>query len=85
MQTKVSTKGQVVLPSPLREKLGLKPGDPLDARLEGGSIVLTPRQRRRRKARIVVDPRTGLAVLSAGPGAPILKNKQVKDILSEFP
>jgi len=85
MQTKVSTKGQVVLPSALREKLGLRPGDPLDARVEGGSIVLTPKQRRRRKARIVVDPRTGLAVLTAGPGAPILKSKQVKDILSEFP
>jgi AbrB family looped-hinge helix DNA binding protein len=85
MQTKVSTKGQVVLPGPLREKLGLRPGDPLDARLEGGSIVLTPKQRRRRKAKIVVDPRTGLAVLTAGPGAPIITHKQVKEILSDFP
>jgi AbrB family looped-hinge helix DNA binding protein len=85
MHTKVSTKGQVVLPGPLREQLGLKPGDPLDAKLEGGSIVLTPRHRRRHKARIVVDPRTGLAVLTAGPGARVLKNKQVKEILSEFP
>jgi AbrB family looped-hinge helix DNA binding protein len=85
MQTKVSTKGQVVLPGPLREKLGLRPGDPLDARLEGGSIVLTPKHRRRRKAKIVVDPRTGFAVLTAGPGAPTLTSKQVKEILSDFP
>jgi AbrB family looped-hinge helix DNA binding protein len=85
MQTKVSTKGQVVLPSALREKLGLRPGDPLDARLEGDSVVLTPKQRRRRKAKIVIDPRTGLAILSAGPGAPVLTSKQVSEILSEFP
>jgi AbrB family looped-hinge helix DNA binding protein len=85
METKVSSKGQVVLPSPLRQRLGLRPGDSLDVRVEGDAIVLRPRRTKRRKARIIVDPRTGLAVLSAGPGAPILTNKQVKDILSEFP
>jgi len=85
METKVSSKGQVVLPSPLRQRLGLRPGDSLDVRIEGDAIVLRPRRTKRRKARIIVDPRTGLAVLSAGPGAPILTNKQVKDILSEFP
>ena len=85
MQTKVSTKGQVVLPSALREKLGVRPGDPLDARLEGGSIVLTPKRRRRRKARIVVDPITGLPVLTAGSDAPIVTSKQVKEVLSDFP
>jgi len=73
------------LPSALREKLGLRPGDPLDARLEGGSIVLTPKQSRRRKARIIIDPITGLAVLTTGPGAPIVTSKQVKEILSDFP
>ena len=85
METKVSSKGQVVLPSPLRQRLGLRPGDSLDVGVEGDAIVLRPRRTKRRKARIIVDPRTGLAVLSAGPGAPILTNKQVKDILSEFP
>ncbi len=73
------------MPSALREKLGLRPGDPLDARLEGGSIVLTPKQRRRRKARIIVDPITGLPVLTAGSDAPIVTSKQVKEILSDFP
>jgi AbrB family looped-hinge helix DNA binding protein len=84
MQTKVSTKGQVVLPSALREKLGLRPGDALDAKLEGDRIVLTPK-RRRRRARIVTDPITGLPVLTLGPGAPVLTSKQVEEILSEFP
>jgi AbrB family looped-hinge helix DNA binding protein len=85
MQTKISTKGQVVVPSAILKKLGLRAGDPLDVRLEGGSIVLTPRQRRRRRATIVIDPITGLSVLSAGPGAPVLTNKQVKKMLSDFP
>jgi AbrB family looped-hinge helix DNA binding protein len=85
METKVSSKGQVVLPSQLRERLGLRPGDALDVRLEGDAIVLRPRRARRRKPKIIIDPRTGLAVLTAGPGAPILTHEQVKEILSDFP
>jgi AbrB family looped-hinge helix DNA binding protein len=42
MQTRVSTRGQVVFPGRIRNKLGLRPGDPLDATVEGGRIVLTP-------------------------------------------
>ena len=85
METKVSSKGQVVLPSRLRAKLGLRAGDALEVKLEGDAIVLRPRTRRRRKARIITDPRTGLAVLTFGPGAPILTHKQVKESLSDFP
>ena len=85
MQTKVSTKGQVVLPSRIRNKLGLRPGDPLDASVEGGRIVLTPRKIRSKKMSIIIDPVTGLPVLSAGPNAPTLTSKQVEEILSTFP
>jgi AbrB family looped-hinge helix DNA binding protein len=85
METKVSTKGQIVLPAPVRRKLGLRPGDSLDVSAEAGRIVLTPRKARRRKARILVDPITGLPVLSAGPGAPQLSSKEVDEILSNFP
>jgi AbrB family looped-hinge helix DNA binding protein len=85
MQTKLSTKGQVVLPSRIRNKLGLRPGDPLDASVEGGRIVLTPRKKRGRKVRIVKDPVTGFPVLTAGPNAPILTSEQVKEILADFP
>lgn len=85
METKVSTKGQVVLPIQVRRQLGLRAGDPLDARVEGESVVLTPRRKRSRKVKIVVDPVTGLPVLSAGQDAPVLSSKQVGEILSEFP
>jgi AbrB family looped-hinge helix DNA binding protein len=47
MQTKVSTKGQIVLPGPIRRRLGIRAGDPLDAAIEAGRIVLTPRKARR--------------------------------------
>jgi AbrB family looped-hinge helix DNA binding protein len=85
MQTKLSTKGQVVLPSPIRRRLGLQSGDPLDAKVEGHRIVLTPRKPRSQKVKIVDDPLTGLPVLSAGPKSPHLTSKQVEEILVSFP
>lgn len=85
MQTVVSTKGQVVLPKPIRHKLGLRAGDPLDAAVEGGRIVLTPRRTRSREVKILRDPITGLPVLSGGRNASALTSKQVAEILFEFP
>lgn len=85
MITTVSTKGQVVVPSRIRRKLGLRPGDSLNARLDGQHIVLTPRKIRSRKARIVRDPVTGLPALTAGPGGPELTSAEVRDTLADFP
>lgn len=85
MQTKISTKGQVVLPGPIRRRLDLRPGDPLEANIEGGRIVLTPRKKRSYRARIVIDPVSGLPALTAGPDAPTLTSKDVEEILSNFP
>jgi AbrB family looped-hinge helix DNA binding protein len=85
MQTRVSTKGQIVLPDPLRRRLGIQAGDPLDANIEAGSIVLTPLRKTRRKAKIILDPITGLPVLSVGRDAPVLRSKDVDEILASFP
>lgn len=85
MQTTVSTKGQVVLPGPLRRRLDIRAGDPLDANIEGDRIVLTPRRKRGRRVKIMRDPITGLPVLSAGESAPILTSKEVEEILANFP
>lgn len=38
--TRISSKGQIVIPKRLREELGLKPGDPLAVVLDGGALVL---------------------------------------------
>ena len=86
MVAKISTKGQVVLPSSIRRRLGLQSGDSLDVKAEGERIVLTPRKKRtRRKARIIKDPVTGFPVLTLGPGAPVLTSKEVDEILVDFP
>jgi len=39
----------------------------------------------RRKPKIVVDPVTGIPVLSGGPDASLLTSAQVEEILSRFP
>lgn len=85
METKLSTKGQVVLPGAIRRKLGLAPGDSLDASVQGQTILLVPRKKRARKAKIVIDPNTGFPALSFGPGAPRITSAQVREILDEFP
>ncbi len=85
MLTTVSTKGQVVVPGKIRRKLGLQPGDSLEASVEGQRIVLTPRKVRTRKPRIIRDPVTGLPVLTAGPAAPQLTSAEVREILADFP
>ncbi len=86
MVTKISTKGQVVLPSAIRRRLGLRAGDSLDVKAEGDRIVLTLQSKRsRRKAKIVTDPVTGFPVLTLGPGAPVLTHKQLKEMLADFP
>jgi AbrB family looped-hinge helix DNA binding protein len=85
MQTKVSTKGQVVLPGPLRRRLGIRAGDPLEANIEAGRIVLTPRKKRPHQVKIVRDPITGLPAFTAGPDAPQLSSKEVAEILASFP
>ena len=84
MQTRVSTKGQVVLPGPLRRKLGIQAGDAMDVSVEAGRIVLMP-HKKTRKAKIISDPMTGLPALSAGKDAPRLSSKNVDEILADFP
>jgi AbrB family looped-hinge helix DNA binding protein len=84
METRVSTKGEVVLPGPLRRRMGILAGDLLDIQIEAGRIILTPRKKRPRHVRIIADPVTGLPVLSAGPGAPLLRSKEVEEILANF-
>jgi AbrB family looped-hinge helix DNA binding protein len=40
--SRVSTKGQVVIPAELREKLGLRSGTRIALQLEGNAILLQP-------------------------------------------
>ena len=85
MQTRVSTKGQIVLPVPLRRKLDIRAGDSLDISIEKNRIVLTAPVRKQVAARIIEDPITGFPVLYAGPDAPVLTSKMVRELLVDFP
>jgi AbrB family looped-hinge helix DNA binding protein len=85
MQTRVSTKGQVVLPGPIRRKLGISAGDPLNVAIEKDRIVLTQPRKPKYEARIVKDPVTGFIAIDMGPDAPILTSEMVRELLSDFP
>jgi AbrB family looped-hinge helix DNA binding protein len=85
MQTRVSTKGQVVLPVALRQRLGIQPGDPLDIAIEQDRIVLSAPKKTSYEARIIEDPITGFPVIDVGPDAPILTSEMVRELLVDFP
>ncbi len=53
--TKVGPGGRVVLPAPMREALGLAPGDDVLVRLEAHEIRLLPRDEAIRQARAIVS------------------------------
>ncbi|MBO9371663.1 MAG: AbrB/MazE/SpoVT family DNA-binding domain-containing protein [Chloroflexi bacterium] len=42
IQTRLSSKGQVVIPKPIRDALGLQAGTPFRVRLQEQAIVLEP-------------------------------------------
>lgn len=82
METTVSTKGQVVLPQRARRKLGLRPGTKLECRIDGGSVVLTPKGVITPRSRLVRDKDTGLIVTDGGP---TVTSDQVRAALADFP
>jgi AbrB family looped-hinge helix DNA binding protein len=85
MLTKVSTKGQIVLPGPLRRRMGIRAGDPLEISVEKDRIILTQANKPKYEARIVEDPVTGFTALDLGPDAPVLTSEMVKELLTDFP
>jgi AbrB family looped-hinge helix DNA binding protein len=85
MQTKVSTKGQIVLPAPLRHRLGIRVGDPLEISVEKDRIVLTQANKPKYEARLVEDPVTGFTALDLGSDAPVLTSEMVRELLTDFP
>ncbi|MFW6068805.1 MAG: AbrB/MazE/SpoVT family DNA-binding domain-containing protein [Chloroflexota bacterium] len=46
MEARLSSKGQIVIPKKLRDRLGLKPGTEFDVFLEDDRIILTPQKHR---------------------------------------
>jgi hypothetical protein len=52
--------------------------------LDSSQSIPPSKNKPARKARIIRDPITGMSVITAGPGAPVLTSKQVRIILSQF-
>jgi AbrB family looped-hinge helix DNA binding protein len=85
MRTKVSTKGQIVLPGPLRRRLDIRAGDSLEISVERDRIVLTQTAKPKFEAHIVEDPITGFISMDVGPDAPVLTSEMVRELLTDFP
>ena len=84
MTTKLSTRGQIVLPKQARTRLQLRPGTKLVCEIEGNSIVLTPEQPVTEKPKLVHDPRTGL-IITKSPGHVHVTSEDVHAALVDFP
>lgn len=79
MTTTLSSKGQVVIPLSIRNKLGLPEGATISCEIVDGKIVLDPNPNRER-ARLAEED--GQPVLVPPVGAPEITPELVKEILS---
>jgi hypothetical protein len=84
MPTRVSTKGQVVLPSRIRNKLGFARAIRSMPASKVAASYLRPAKSAQRVS-IIRDPVAGFPVQSGGPNAPAIASKQVHEISSAFP
>ena len=80
----LSSKGQVVLPKPVRTRLQLRPGSKFSCRVDGDSIILTPESRGRERPRLIVDPATGLKITESPPEVKV-SSEDVRTALADFP
>ncbi|MDP2983834.1 MAG: AbrB/MazE/SpoVT family DNA-binding domain-containing protein [Candidatus Latescibacter sp.] len=65
----VQNRGTITISRELRKKIGIAPGDPLEASVEGGRLILTP---------VVVVPRT-LILSESGKRLEEEVDQEIKD------
>jgi AbrB family looped-hinge helix DNA binding protein len=83
MTTKLSSKGQVVLPKQARDRLGLLPGSELTCEVVDDALVLRPVHAQHENPKFITDPISGLTV-TAATGKRVT-SKQVRALLADFP
>ncbi len=83
--TTLSSKGQVVLPRLVRNKLHLMPGAKLLCEIQGDSVILTPEQPRRFVREYVTDPHAGLRVTKALEDGEPVTTETIRALLEEYP
>jgi AbrB family looped-hinge helix DNA binding protein len=81
----MSSKGQVVLPLAIRNKLRIGEGDPLEVKIEADHILLIPKKRRKFRTWIGKSPRTEFPVIISEPGAPKITSERVAKLMDDFP
>lgn len=83
--TTLSSKGQVVLPLLVRNKLHLAPGTKLLCEIQGDAVLLTPEHSRQWTREYVTDPLTGLRVTKAIKDSEPVTTETVKALLEDYP
>jgi AbrB family looped-hinge helix DNA binding protein len=58
---KITSKGQVTIPLPIRSEFGLKPGTDVEFIAEAGKVVLRPKRKRRDPIEDWLQEATGIA------------------------
>ena len=84
MTTKLSSKGQVVLPKQARLRLHLRPGVKLVCKVQGHSIILTPEYPVSERPRLINDPKSGLRI-TRSPAETKVTSEDVRAALLDFP
>jgi len=81
-RSRLSTKGQLVIPARLRKALNLRPGDQVEIELEGRALIL--RGQSQRAARLKRGT-FGRPVLEAAESAPVMTTESVTALLAQLP
>ena len=84
MMSRLSSKGQIVLPKQVRNRLHLRPGARLACEIKDGAIVLTPEHPVTERPKSIVDPKTGLRITKS-PAATQVSSADVRAALLDFP
>jgi AbrB family looped-hinge helix DNA binding protein len=83
--TTVSSKGQVVLPRLIRNKLHLTQGTRLICTIKENSVMLTPERPVAGAREYTTDPITGLRVRKGVEGMEPVTSDMVKSLLEDYP
>jgi AbrB family looped-hinge helix DNA binding protein len=77
MRTTIDRAGRMVIPKPIREAAGLRPGESLEVVYRDGRIEIEP------PAAEVKLIRKGKLVVAHAPGAPPMKHEEINRVLRE--
>ena len=80
--SRLSTKGQLVIPAHFRKALNLRPGDKVEIALEDRGLVL---RRESKPGAKLKRGKFGRPVLIAAKGAPAMTTESVVALLEELP